>query len=243
MSDISVCLLSGGLDSCVAATLAKNAGDKLYLLSINGGQVQVRELNHARMISKRLQPEEHWFFEMPHFGDISQSALTGYQEIPSDNSLEKNLAETPVTYPPGRDPTYIQIASSWLETIMINHVSKGDKFDSGKVVLGTNKEDSMVYPDCDPRYYESINQGFAVRTKKLGIPMAIHIPLIGLTKKEVVKLGSEIGAPLELTRSCYKDAEKQCGECDPCRTIYFAFQDLGIENPFTYERTPALRYS
>ena len=129
---------------------------------------------------------------------------------------------------------------------MLNHLSKGEKVDSGIVVIGTNKQDSLVYPDCDPKVYNLLNKTFSISTqigKEYKLPIKVETPLIKLTKKEAIKLGSEIGAPIKETWSCYKSGEKLCGQCDPCRIVYFALKDLGIKNEFEYEKVPNKRYS
>lgn len=245
MRNIAVCLLSGGLDSCTAATLAKQAGDELYFLTINWNQTNAIELKNAKKISKILKPKEHKFVNLKAYNQLSQSALTGHKEIPNDRNLKKNISEMPVTYPPGRDPTFIFIASSWLESIILNYLSEGEKVDSGKVIIGTNKQDSLAYPDCNPKIYELLNQMFSISTKaskENKIPLRVETPLIKLTKKEVLGLGHRIGAPIKYTWSCYKGGNALCGECDPCRIVYFAFKDLGIKNPFAYQKIPGKRY-
>ncbi len=246
MKKIAVCLVSGGMDSCVAATLVKQQGYSLYLLSVNWGQLQVKELENAKRIAKMLRPLEHKCITLQGYNQLSQSALAGQMEIPSENTLEKNMGKIPVTYPPGRDPAFILIALSWLESIMLAHVQSKTKVDKGIVVIGTNKQDSLVYPDCDPEVYNLLNKMLAISTqisKEYKLPITVETPLIKLTKKEVIKLGDNIGAPIEHTWSCYKSGEKLCGLCDPCRIVHFALKDLGIKNEFVYEKVPDKRYA
>jgi len=242
---IAVCLLSGGMDSCVAATLTKQAGDELYLLSINWGQTLVRELENAKKISQILQPKEHMILDMKNYNQLSHSALTAHHQIPKGDSIDDHQKDIPVSYPPGRDPTFIMVALSWLESIMLNKIKSREEITSGRVIIGTNKEDSLVYPDCHPEVYALMNRMFCISTKigkELRIPIDVQTPLIRMAKKGVLAKGLEIGAPVEHTYSCHKGEEKLCGECDPCRIIYFGFKDLGIKNQFRYQKIPEKRY-
>ncbi len=244
MKTISVCLLSGGLDSCVATAITKEDNNDLYLLSIDWGQTLVRELENAKILSDIFQPVEHKFLDLRSYNPLSKSALTAHQEIPKNRTLEKNISEIPVTYPPGRDPTFIMIASSWLESIMLDYLRTGESV-VGKVIIGTNKQDSLVYPDCSLEVYKTLNSLFEISTevgKKYEASLQVETPLIKFDKKRVLQKGLELGAPIEHTRSCYRGADKLCGKCDPCRIIYYAFEDLGVGNPFEYQNIPARRY-
>jgi 7-cyano-7-deazaguanine synthase len=246
MKRITVCLLSGGLDSCVAATIAKNAGDELYLLSFNWGQVFSTELENAKKISSIILPWEHMILDMKRYNKLSKSLLSdNFVMIPKGN-IDEHKKSIPADYPPGRDPTFLMIALSWLESIMLEQINQGENIASGRVLIGTINEDSVVYPDCNPKFYELLNEMLKISTKigkELKIPIEVQTPFIGMTKKEVLAKGLEIGAPVQHTYSCHKGGEKLCGRCYPCRTIFFAFKDLGADNPFEYETIPEERYS
>jgi 7-cyano-7-deazaguanine synthase len=243
---ITVGLLSGGLDSCVAATIAKQAGDELYLLSFNWGQVFANELDNAQRISSILSPWEHMILDMKRYNKLSKSLLSDSLVMIPKGNINDHAKTIPADYPPGRDPTFLMIALSWLESIMLEQIANGENIKSGRVLIGTIKEDSMVYPDCNPKFYELLNEMLKISTKvgkELKIPITVQTPFINMTKKQVLAKGLEIGAPVEHTYSCHKGGEKLCGRCYPCRTIYFAFKDLGANNPFSYETIPEERYS
>ena len=233
MRDIAVCLLSGGIDSCVASTLTKK-NNEIYLLSFDYGQTLVKELEHAKRIGNYLKPKEHKILSIRDFKEVSWSALTGQKEIPKNWTLEKSLENIPDNYPPARDPFFIMLASAWLESIMLKDTYT---VNVGKIVIGTIKEDSLVFPDCKKEFYKRYNNLFKISTKvaiQYHKPFKIETPLIDLTKREVIKIGLEIDAPLQFTWSCYKGEELACGECDPCKFRKQAFEENGIKDFVRY---------
>jgi 7-cyano-7-deazaguanine synthase len=130
-------------------------------------------------------------------------------------------AEIPVTYVPFRNAHFLSAAVSWAEVL-----------GARAVFIGAVEQDSSGYPDCRPVYYEAFQKLVEAGTKEGDI--RIHTPLIHLQKKEIVALGLELGAPLELTWSCYSGSEAACGVCESCVLRLRAFEQAGVRDRIRY---------
>jgi 7-cyano-7-deazaguanine synthase len=123
---------------------------------------------------------------------------------------------------PFRNAHFLSVAVSWAEVL-----------GAEKVYIGAVEQDSSGYPDCRPAYYEAFNQVVKLGTKDGRIEIAT--PLIQLRKSGIVRLGLELGAPLDLTWSCYSREDRACGVCDSCVLRLRAFQEAGSADPIPYE--------
>lgn len=132
----------------------------------------------------------------------------------------------PNTYVPFRNAHFLAIATSWAEVL-----------GASKIFIGAVCEDSSGYPDCRPEYYAAMNSLIRAGTRP-ETNITVETPLISLLKRDIVKKGSELGAPFELTWSCYRDMDVACGVCDSCALRLRAFQEAGIEDPVVYRARP-----
>jgi len=225
----AVCLISGGLDSTVAATYAKSKGYEIYALTIVYGQKHEREIESAKKIAEYLGAKEHKIIEVP-LNKIGGSALIDRKlEIPERKTPEEIDEEIPPTYVPARNIIFISIAVSYAEVI-----------GAEAIFLGVNAIDYSGYPDCRPEFIRAMEEAIRLGTKTgvEGKPIRIETPLIRLTKAEIVKLGNKLGAPLHLTWSCYRGGEKACGKCDSCVLRLKGFLEAEIPDPIEYEYYP-----
>lgn len=133
-------------------------------------------------------------------------------------------SEIPVTYVPFRNAHFLAVAVSWAEVL-----------EAEKVYIGAVEQDSSGYPDCRPAYYRAFNEVVRAGTKDGRIE--IVTPLIAKRKSEIVALGLELGAPLDLTWSCYSREDRACGVCDSCVLRLRAFQEAGAADPIAYCET------
>jgi 7-cyano-7-deazaguanine synthase len=223
----AVCLLSGGLDSCVATSIAKAENNAIYALSFQYGQRHKKELEHAKKIAVRLGAKAHKIIELD-LTQIGGSALTdeslGIPERPPEEiGVENNI---PVTYVPARNIMFLSIALGYAEAIGAH-----------SIFIGANAIDYSGYPDCRPEFFDAFQNVADVGTKTglEGNPIKIRAPLIKMTKAEIIKKGLELDAPLALTWSCYKGGDKACGVCDSCRLRLKGFSEAGIKDPVEYE--------
>ena len=135
--------------------------------------------------------------------------------------------DIPVTYVPARNLTFLSYALGYAEVI-----------GADRIFIGVNAVDYSGYPDCRPEFIEKF-QALADYATKAGAADGRHIrietPLQHLTKKDIVQLGSRLGAPLQFTHSCYKGGKKACGVCDSCRLRLKGFAEAGIADPVEYE--------
>jgi len=201
---LAVVLASGGMDSCTATAWAA-ARYRLAMLHVNYGQrTEAKELSCFRKLIAHFRAEKSMVVDAPHLGQIGGSSLTG--EIPS-------------TYVPFRNANLLAIATSWAETI-----------GAARIVIGAVEQDAPGYPDCRPAFYEAAN-----RLIELGTRPETHIivetPLIALRKVDVIRMGIELGAPYELTWSCYQAESAPCRNCASCRRREEAFAEAGVADP------------
>lgn len=216
-----VCL-SGGMDSCVCAALASRDYEAYALHCGYGQRTEARELRAARGVAEALGFRDFLHLRLDLFRRIGGSALTDPTiEVPEAPSSEAIGAEIPVTYVPFRNAHFLSAAVSWAEVL-----------GARTVYIGAVEQDSSGYPDCRPAYYEAFQQLIRMGTKEGDI--AVRTPLIHMQKKEIVALGLELGAPLELTWSCYSGSEAACGVCDSCVLRLRAFEQAGVQDPIRY---------
>src|SRR6201997_3858700 len=218
----AVVLLSGGMDSCVCAALAARDFDAAAVHVSYGQRTQERERQSFLAICQRLKIHDKLMVRNEALRLIGGSALT-------DDSIAVPDAENvghaiPVTYVPFRNAHFLAVAVSWAEVL-----------GAEKVYIGAVEQDSSGYPDCRPAYYRAFNE--VVKTGTKDGQIEIVTPLIGLRKAEIVRLGLELGAPFDLTWSCYSREDCACGVCDSCVLRLRAFQEAGAADPIRYCET------
>jgi len=221
MNKNAIVLVSGGLDSCVTASIAAK-DHNLYFLHTNYGQkTEKRELKSFYDLCDYFNVKDKMIVNIDYLKVIGGSSLV-------DDNIEVergqlNRSDIPATYVPFRNGNILSIAVSWAEVI-----------GAEKIYIGAVEEDSSGYPDCRREFYTAFNNLLRVGLKPDTV-LNVETPLIDLDKSEIVKLGSQLGSPFELTWSCYKNEIKACGICDSCLLRLRGFEKAKIKDPLDYE--------
>jgi 7-cyano-7-deazaguanine synthase len=215
----AVVLLSGGMDSCVCAALAARDHEAAAVHISYGQRTEERERQSFLAICQRLKIRDKLMVRNEALRAIGGSALT-------DDAIDVPTAEevgqtVPVTYVPFRNAHFLAVAVSWAEVL-----------GAEKVYIGAVEPDSSGYPDCRPAYYKAFNEVVKAGTKE-GL-IEIVTPLIAMRKTDIVRLGLELGAPFDLTWSCYSREDQACGICDSCVLRLRAFEAAGMQDPISY---------
>lgn len=215
----AIVLLSGGMDSCVCAALAARDHQAAAVHISYGQRTESRERESFLAISERLGITNRLFVRNEALKAIGGSALTDQTiQVPESHLLGRDI---PVTYVPFRNAHFLAVAVSWAEVL-----------GASKVFIGAVEQDSSGYPDCRPAYYQAFNQVIQAGTKEGGIEVVT--PLIAMRKSQIVRLGLELGAPFDLTWSCYSREDRACGVCDSCVLRLRAFEEAGARDPLPY---------
>ena len=218
---IAICLVSGGMDSCVTAAIARGEADELAFLHISYGQrTEARERKAFNDIADHYGVEKRLDISIEHLAKIGGSSLTDDSMAVTDADLSSQ--EIPTSYVPFRNANMLAIAVSWAEVIGAN-----------AMYIGAVAEDSSGYPDCRPIFYEAFQRTIDTGTKP-DTNIQIRTPIIELSKAEIVKKGLELAAPLELSWSCYRSEDKACGTCDSCALRLRGFEIAGVSDPIVY---------
>jgi 7-cyano-7-deazaguanine synthase len=219
----NVVVLSGGMDSTLCATLAVRdfGAEHVAALHVSYGQrTETREQEAFTNICAKLHIDKRLFVRNQALSQIGGSALTDSSiAVPQAGPEIGN--HVPVTYVPFRNAHFLSIAVSWAEVL-----------GAESIYIGAVQQDSSGYPDCRPEYYEAFNRLIKAGTKDGTI--VIRTPLIDMRKADIVKLGLEIGAPFDLSWSCYSRDDRACGECESCALRLKAFAAAGFTDPIPY---------
>ncbi|HEY5884337.1 MAG TPA: 7-cyano-7-deazaguanine synthase QueC, partial [Pyrinomonadaceae bacterium] len=213
--------VSGGMDSCVTAAIAREQSKELAFLHVSYGQItEARERQAFENIADFYNVEKRLPVSIESLSVIGGSSLT-------DDSIAVTKADLhsqsiPVSYVPFRNAHFLAIATSWAEVIGAN-----------AIYIGAVAEDSSGYPDCRPEFYEAFQRAVDLGTKP-GTFIRLSTPVINMSKLEIIQTGIRLGAPLDLTWSCYQASELACGECDSCALRLRAFRLAGQEDPLPY---------
>ncbi len=219
----AIVLLSGGMDSCVTAAIA-NQTHRLAMLHASYGQrTELRERRSFDAIADFYRIRERLVIRLDSLAQIGGSALTDRTvAVPETGESLGAHAGIPNTYVPFRNAHFLSAAVSWAEVI-----------GASAIFIGAVAQDSSGYPDCRPEYYQAfanlIREGTRPETR-----IEIATPVISMRKNEIIRRGVEVGAPLELTWSCYQFEDEACGMCDSCRLRLQAFAEAGVADPIAY---------
>jgi 7-cyano-7-deazaguanine synthase len=219
--ELAVCLVSGGMDSCVTAAIAHRDVFELAFLHISYGQrTEARERQAFEALAEQYGVERRLIVSLAHLAQIGGSSLTDTGiDIAPANLQSPSI---PSSYVPFRNANLLSVATSWAEVLGAQYI-----------YIGAVAEDSSGYPDCRPEFYEAFQKTIALGTKP-STTIEIRTPVIDMKKSEIVRLGQELKAPLELTWSCYARSDKACGQCDSCALRLRAFHVAGFSDPIPY---------
>jgi len=218
------------MDSCVCAALAARDTDAAALHISYGQRTEAREREAFLNICSRLGIHNQLVVRNEALRAIGGSALTDPNIVVPDAPPElaslqpdQHTQQIPITYVPFRNAHFLAVAVSWAEVL-----------GAEQIYIGAVEQDSSGYPDCRPAYYQAYNEVIRTGTKE----GRIHVvtPLIALKKSQIIRQGLELGAPLDLTWSCYSQEDRACGTCDSCVLRLRAFLEAGSTDPIPYEK-------
>ena len=222
----AVVLLSGGLDSSTCCAIAKSQGFEVFAMSFSYGQRHHVELSASKRVASFFNVKEHRVvtIDLAAFGG---SSLTSTLEVPKERLGKKQAGEIPNTYVPARNTIFLSFALGWAEVLGCSDI-----------FLGVNALDYSGYPDCRPEYITAFQTMANLATKAAvkGRRLAIHAPLINLTKAQIILLGIGLGVDYSLTHSCYDPSPEglACGACDSCLLRKKGFEEAGIKDVTRY---------
>lgn len=221
----AVVLLSGGLDSATAMAMAIDEGFEVYAMSFSYGQRHSVELDcaaeQARGSAKEFRVVQ---IDLRAFGG---SALTDDIDVPKHDDVGELTDDIPVTYVPARNTVFLSYALAWAEVL-----------EADDIFIGVNALDYSGYPDCRPEFIAAYEKmaNLATVAGVQGRKLAIHTPLIDLTKAEIIQRGLDLGVDYAKTASCYDPAPdgRSCGRCDSCLLRKRGFGEIGKVDPRPY---------
>ena len=218
---MTICLVSGGMDSCVSAAIAKAENSEIAFLHVSYGQrTERRERQAFNDIADFYAVEKRLDVSIEYLAKIGGSSLTDLSMEITEANLESK--DIPTSYVPFRNANMLAIATSWAEVLSAN-----------SIYIGAVAEDSSGYPDCRPEFYAAFEKTIEVGTKP-DTNIQIKTPIIYLSKAEIVKKGMELGAPLHLSWSCYRSEDFACGTCDSCAWRLRGFANANVQDPISY---------
>jgi 7-cyano-7-deazaguanine synthase len=218
---LAICLVSGGMDSCVTAAIAHQENDELAFLHVSYGQrTEQRERQAFEALADHYDVKLRLVISLEHLARIGGSSLTDAAIAVTPADLASQAI--PSSYVPFRNAHLLAAAVSW-----------GEVIGARAIYIGAVAEDSSGYPDCRPEFYAAFQNVVDLGTRP-ETNITIETPVIGMRKSEIVSRGLELGAPLELTWSCYQGSEVACGNCDSCALRLRAFREAGVRDPIPY---------
>lgn len=220
----AIVLVSGGLDSALTAALASDANEVYFLHANYGQRTEKKELYSFRQLAKHYRAKDTLEITLAYLKQIGNSSLTDRKITVTEANLDSK--EIPSSYVPFRNANLLSVAVSWAESI-----------GATKIYIGATEEDSSGYPDCRRNFFESFNRMIRTGTKP-GSGIRVVTPIIGLTKKEIVRKCIKLNVPVELTWSCYKSSKLACGVCDSCALRLRGFQLAGETDRIPYRKMP-----
>lgn len=221
---LAVCLVSGGMDSCVTAAIARSECDEVAFLHVSYGQrTEAKERAAYAALADYYGVRRRLAVSIEHLARIGGSSLTDARMPVAAADLAS--PEIPTSYVPFRNAHLLSIAVSWAEVI-----------GARAIYIGAVAEDSSGYPDCRPEFYAAFQRTIDVGTKP-ETQITIQTPVINLRKSEIVRRGAELDAPFALTWSCYQAEDLACGRCDSCALRLRGFREAGINDPLPYMST------
>ena len=239
MPSYGVSLLSGGLDSTTVTALAKGKTDHLTALTFHYGQSHSKEVDCAAEVARSLGVTQE-LLDISFLGKVAwYSALTNPEQfpMPEDREASRMGNSIPITYVPLRNTIFLSLAAASLESqvlyaIEIEHVLPEDI--QAYIYMAPNAIDYSGYPDCRPEFFQKMGESLGYGSKlwtEYHVPLQIEIPIIEMSKADIVRLAMELEAPLELTWSCYQGGEIPCGRCDSCILRASGFRAAGYPDP------------
>jgi 7-cyano-7-deazaguanine synthase len=201
--------------------IAARDHDEVLALTFDYGQCHRVEVDRARQVAAHYGVEQ-LVVEL----DASRwggSALTDRSIAIPDTRVGDQAGDgIPVTYVPARNLVFLAVAMGVAEARGVD-----------EVYLGVNALDYSGYPDCRPEFVRAFEAAAALALKRgvEGNPVAVCTPLIDRTKADIVRLGLSLGAPLQLTWSCYRGDAHPCGSCDACALRAKGFAEAGVNDP------------
>jgi len=218
---LAICLVSGGMDSCVTAAIANQENDELAFLHVSYGQrTEQRELEAFEALADHYDVKLRLVISLEHLARIGGSSLTDATLAVTTPDLASQTI--PTSYVPFRNSNLLAAAVSW-----------GEVIGARAIYIGAVAEDSSGYPDCRPEFYAAFQNVIDLGTRP-ETNLMIRTPVIDLKKADIVRKGLELGAPLELTWSCYQASDAACGNCDSCALRLRAFREAGVRDPIPY---------
>ena len=222
----AVLLLSGGLDSTTLLALATRNGFAVHAMSFRYGQRHEHELTAARASAAKYGVARHVVVEID-LRVFGGSALTADIAVPKDRDASEMSTGVPITYVPARNTIFLSYALAWAEVL-----------GARDIFIGVNALDYSGYPDCRPEYIAEFEKlaNLATRAGVEGSAVKIRAPLLHLTKREIIELGTSLGVDYALTTSCYDPDESgaACGHCDACQLRLRGFAEGGRADPARY---------
>ena len=223
----AVVLLSGGMDSAVAAAIARDDGFRVHALSFRYGQRHAIELEAAAEVARALSVAQHLIVDVD-LAAFGGSALTDAIAVPKGRSADDIGQDVPPTYVPARNTVFLSLALAWSEVL-----------GARDIFIGANAIDYSGYPDCRPEYlaaFERLAQLATVAGAERGERFVIHAPLLEMSKREIVQRGTALRVDFALTRTWYAPdpTGAACGRCDACVLRLRGFAEAGLTDPIVY---------
>jgi 7-cyano-7-deazaguanine synthase len=216
----TVVLLSGGLDSSTLVYWLLNRDLEVVALSVRYGQRHACELLAARAVAKHAGVHlveldlEKSLAEV--FAGAKSSQVGSKTAVPIGHYADETMKLTIV---PNRNMLLLALAGALAVSI-----------GAPSVAYAAHSGDHAIYPDCRPEFAQAMAKALA-----LGSTIDLVTPFVTISKTEIVRQGTKLRVPFELTYSCYAGRTEHCGVCGTCYERQEAFRDAGVSDPTKYE--------